>query len=166
MSSLRRPCLSVALVTSPYSVRHDGDELFSLTPEELWPQLTDLRRFEKWWSWLRDAELEPDDVATGSVLTFSIVSPLPYRLRCRVEFTDVIPAEKIDASVFGDLKGWATLEIEPHDDGARVRLRWELEPTQAPMRILVRAARPLIVRTKDWAVDIALGSFRRHVERG
>lgn len=153
-------------MTSPYSVRHDGDELFSLPPEVLWPQLTDLRRFEKWWSWLREAELEPDEVADGSVLTFSIVSPLPYKLRCRVEFTEVVVAEKIDASVSGDLKGWATLEIAPHEQGSRVWLRWELEPTQAPMRILVRVARPLIVRTKDWAVDIALRAFRRHVERG
>jgi hypothetical protein len=34
------------------------------------------------------------------------------------------------------------------------------------MRVLVRAARPVIVRTKDWAIDIALRSFRRNVERG
>lgn len=153
-------------MTSPYAVRHDGDELFALAPEDLWPELTDLRRFEKWWSWLREAELEPDEVATGSVLTFSIVSPLPYKLRCRVEFTNVIVAERIDASVSGDLKGWATLEMEAYEEGSRVWLQWELEPTQTPMRVLVRAARPLIVRTKDWAVDVALRAFRRHVERG
>lgn len=153
-------------MTSPYAVRHDGEEIFALPPQELWPELTDLRRFERWWSWLRESELEPDEVASGSVLTFSIVSPLPYKLRCRVEFTEVISAERIDAVVSGDLKGWAELEIEPHEEGSCVWLRWELEPTQTPMRILVRAARPLIMRTKDWAVDIALRSFRRHVERG
>lgn len=153
-------------MTSPYAVRHDGEELFTLTPAQLWPEITDLRRFESWWSWLKEARLQPDEVATGSVLTFSIVSPLPYRLRCRVEFVEVIDEEKIETLVSGDLKGWATLDIAPHEGGSSVWLRWELEPTQTPMRMLVRVARPLIMRTKDWAIDLALRSFRRNVERG
>jgi len=153
-------------VTSPYAIRHDGEELFALTPEELWPEITDVHRFERWWSWLRDADLRPEEVATGAVLLFSIVSPLPHNLRCRVEFVEVLPGERIEALVSGDLKGWATLDIEPIEDGSSVWLRWELEPTQTPMRVLVRIARPLIMRTKDWAIDIALRSFRRNVERG
>ena len=147
-------------------IRHDGDEYFDLPPGRLWPEITDLKRFEAWWSWLRDAQLEPDLVATGSLLTFSIVSPLPYRLRCAVTFTEVVAEERIHADVTGDLRGWATLEISGDDDGSLVHLEWELEPTQAPMRVLVRAARPLIVRTKDWAIDLALRSFRRNVQRG
>ena len=153
-------------MSSPYAVRHDGEELFDLSPVQLWPEITDVHRFEGWWSWLRGAELEPNVVASGSVLTFSIVSPLPYKLRCRVEFTDVVLQERIEAVVSGDLKGWATLDIEPVDEGSAVWLRWELEPTQTPMRLLVRAARPLIVRTKDWAIDIAVRTFRRNVQRG
>ena len=78
----------------------------------------------------------------------------------------VVAAEKIDASVTGDLKGWASLDLDPYEDGSSVWLQWELEPTQTPMRMLVRAARPLIMRTKDWAIDHALKSFRRNVERG
>ncbi|MEA2453398.1 MAG: hypothetical protein QOG04_2108 [Actinomycetota bacterium] len=153
-------------MSSPYAIRHDGEELFELAPDELWPEITDVHRFEKWWPWLRDARLDPDDVEEGSILTFTIVTPLPYKLRCTVEFTEVVPCERINTIVSGDLKGWASLEIESFEDGSRLFLRWELEPTQGPMRILVRAARPLIVRTKDWAIDIALRSFRRNVERG
>lgn len=153
-------------MTSAYAIRHDGEELFNLPPDELWPEITDIHRFERWWTWLRDADLEPNDVASGSVLTFSIVSPLPYRLRCIVEFVTVVPEEKIETLVSGDLKGWAQLDIEPHAQGSRVFLRWELEPTQTPMRLLVRAARPLIMRTKDWAIDIALRAFRRNVGGG
>ena len=154
------------MVTSPYAVRHDGEELFALSPEELWPEITDLDRFERWWSWLKEAKLEPDEVATGAVLTFSIVSPLPYKLRCRVEFVEVIEGERIRTLVTGDLKGWATLDLEPYEGGSCVWLQWELEPTQTPMRMLVRVARPLILRTKDWAIDLALRSFRRNVEQG
>jgi hypothetical protein len=153
-------------VTSPYAVRHDGEEYFELTPSQLWPEITDLRRFETWWSWLKDAELQPDEVASGSVLTFSIVSPLPYKLRCRVEFVEVVAEERIEALVSGDLKGWASLDIGSRQGGSSVWLRWELEPTQTPMRMLIRVARPLIMRTKDWAIDLALRSFRRNVEQG
>lgn len=153
-------------MTSAYAIRHDGEEFFDLPPHELWPEITDIHRFERWWSWLRDAHLDPSEVTSGSVLTFAIVSPLPYRLRCTVEFVTVVPDEKIETLVSGDLKGWAHLDIEAHGDGSRVLLRWELEPTQMPMRVLVRAARPLIMRTKDWAIDIALRAFRRNVGGG
>jgi hypothetical protein len=153
-------------VTSAYAIRHDGEEFFDLPPHALWPEITDIHRFERWWSWLRDARLDPDEVATGSVLTFAIVSPLPYRLRCTVEFVTVVPEEKIETLVSGDLSGWAHLDIEAEGDGSRVLLRWELEPTQTPMRLLVRAARPLIMRTKDWAIDLALRAFRRNVSGG
>ncbi len=150
---------------SSYIVSHTGVEDFDLAPAQLWTEITDVRRFERWWSWLRDLDLRPDRVAAGSVLTFSIVSPLPYSMRCRVDFDTVIEPELIRATVSGDLAGWATLSIASHGGGSRITLDWELEPTQRPMRLLVRAARPLIVRTKDWAVDVALGAFRRNVER-
>ena len=153
-------------MTSAYAIRHDGEEFFDLPPHQLWPEIIDVHRFERWWSWLRDAHLDPNEVVTGSMLTFSIVSPLPYRLRCIVDFVTVVPEEKIETLVTGDLKGWAHLDIEADGEGSRVLLSWELEPTQMPMRVLVRAARPLIMRTKDWAIDIALRAFRRNVSKG
>lgn len=142
---------------------HRGVERFSLPPNELWIELTDAHRFERWWSWLRDLRLEPDRVETGTTMTFSIVSPLPYQMHCVVDFVEVIDHQRIRTVVAGDLRGWADLEIEPRDGGSEIVLEWELEPTQTPMRLLVRAARPLIMRTKDWAIDIALNAFRRNV---
>lgn len=142
---------------------HRGVERFSLPPNELWIELTDAHRFERWWSWLRDLRLEPDRVETGTTMTFSIVSPLPYQMHCVVDFVEVVDHQRIRTVVAGDLRGWADLEIEPRDGGSEIVLEWELEPTQTPMRLLVRAARPLIMRTKDWAIDIALNAFRRNV---
>lgn len=151
-------------VTSKYEIEHEGDEIFALSPSALWTEFEDVERFESWWSWLGDLKLEPRTLATGSVMTFAIETPLPYRMQCRVEMTDVVEAESITARVSGDLQGWATLQLYPEGAGTRVVLRWALEPTQLPLRLLVRAARPLIVRTKDWAVDHALSVFRRKVE--
>lgn len=148
---------------SPYSIGHRGEETFTLPPESLWAEITDARRFERWWSWLRNMRVEPDRIETGSTLSFSIVSPLPYQMHCVVDLEEVVEYRLIRSSVSGDLKGWANLAIEPHGTGSRIVLEWELEPTQMAMRLLVRAARPLILRTKDWAIDIALSSFRRNV---
>ena len=149
---------------SPYAVAHRGVEVLALDPAELWDEIVDVRRFERWWSWLRDLTLEPDRVAEGSVLTFTIVTPLPYTMTCRVEFTRVEVGSSIEGLVTGDLDGWATLVIEPHERGSRVVLEFELEPKHGALRVLVRVARPLILRTKDWAIDVALGAFRRNVE--
>lgn len=84
-------------------------------------------------------------------------------MHCTVDFVEVIENERIRTLVSGDLRGWADLSIEAYESGSRIVLEWELEPTQMPMRLLVRAARPLIMRTKDWAIDLALSSFRRNV---
>ncbi len=150
---------------SSYAITHEGTEVFNLTPAELWVEVTDVDRFEEWWSWLSDLRREPPEVATGTVMTFKILTPLPYAMHCRVEFVNVVEAEQVETLVTGDLRGWANLEIWPHEDGSSIVLSWELEPTNRGFRFLVRAARPLIMRTKDWAIDIALRSFRRNVER-
>jgi len=150
-------------VTSPYVVHHEGVELFTLPPDELWREITDWRRLEGWWSWLHGLTVEPDEIASASRLRFSIVSPLPYRLNLEVDFVEVVPQESIRATVSGDLLGDARLHLEEHASGSKLTLVWDLEPAHAPMRMLVRVARPLIMRTKDWAIAIALRTFRRNV---
>lgn len=151
------------MVDSPYVVHHEGVEYFSLGPAELWREMTDLHRFEQWWSWLRDLRLEPDEVATGSSLTFTVVSPLPHRVKFEVDFTEVVPEELIRATVAGDLRGVASVELEAHDGGSKLTLTFDLEPTFTPLRVLVRVARPFIVWTKNWAISMALKAFRDHV---
>jgi hypothetical protein len=152
-------------VSSPYVVHHEDDEFFTLPPDELWREITDWGRFEEWWSWLHDLRVDPETIASGSRLTFAIVSPLPYRLHLGVNFLDVVPERSIRASVDGDLRGDASLRLVPHGGGSKLTLIWDLEPAHAPMRLLVRVARPLIIHTKDWAIGIALRTFRHHIEQ-
>ena len=128
--------------------------------------MTDLQRFEEWWSWLRDLEIVDGGIVPGGGIRFGIVSPLPYALRLVVEFEEVVPEERITARVSGDLKGSAGLELSPSEDGGSdLVLYWDLEPEQRPLRALVRIARPFILWTKDWVIDIALQNFRQRVER-
>lgn len=150
---------------SPYVVEHRGAEHFALAPADMWAEMTDVARFEEWWQWLRDLELLRGGIVTGGGMTFGVVSPLPYSLRMVIDFVEVVPEQKIVADVSGDLRGRARVELAPADDGGTdLDLSWALEPTQRPLRLLMRVARPFILWVKDWAIDIALRSFRNRVE--
>lgn len=151
---------------SPYVVKHHGTEHFALAPADMWAEMTDVARFEEWWQWLRDLQLVRGGIVTGGGMSFGVVSPLPYSLRVIVDFVEVVVEERIVAEVSGDLRGSARVELRPADDGGSdIDLSWELEPTHRPLRALVRIARPFIVWTKDWVIDIALRGFRTRVER-
>lgn len=129
--------------------------------------MTDVTRFEEWWQWLRDLKLIDGGIVTGGGMTFGVVSPLPYSLKIVVHFTEVAKGRSIDGDVSGDLLGHAHLELHPATDGGTdLDLSWDLAPTQRPLRALVRIARPFIVWTKDWVIDIALRNFRDKVEGG
>lgn len=152
-------------MTSPYVIHHDGTERFALPAERMWHEMVDIERFESWWPWLRDLRVTDGGVVTGGRVHLGVVSPLPHRLHVQLEFVDVIEGRTIAVSATGDLTGTATLDLRAIDAGAcEVDLVLDLEPTQAPMRLLVRIARPVIVRAMDWAIDIALRNFRRRVE--
>lgn len=132
----------------------------------MWAEITDVTRFEGWWQWLRDLELTGGGIVTGGGMSFGVVSPLPYSLHIAVHFTEVIAESRIAAEVSGDLLGRALLEMRGADDGGTdLDLSFELEPAHRPLRALVRMARPFIVWTKDWVIDIALRGFRTKVER-
>ncbi|HEV3472196.1 MAG TPA: hypothetical protein VG408_03190 [Actinomycetota bacterium] len=151
---------------SPYVVHHHGTEHFALEPTEMWAEMTDVERFEEWWQWLRDLELVRGGIVTGGGMSFAIVSPLPYSLRINAVFVEVVPEKRIAANVTGDLMGDAALELSAGaGGGSDLVLSWNLEPSQRPLRALVRIARPFIMWTKDWVIDIALRSFRDRVER-
>ncbi len=133
----------------------------------MWAEMTDVSRFEDWWQWLRDLKMSDGGIVTGGGMTFGVVSPLPYSLHIAVHFKEVVSGRSIEADVSGDLLGRAQLELRPAvDGGTDLDLSWDLEPAQRPLRLLVRVARPFIVWTKDWVIDIALRNFRDKVERG
>ncbi len=152
---------------SPFVVHHHGTEHFALPPEQMWAEMTNVARFEQWWQWLRDLDLVRGGIVTGGGMSFGIVSPLPYSLTISVDFKEVVPEKRIVADVSGDLRGTAGLVLrEAEDGGSDLDLSWDLEPTQRPLRALVRIARPFILWTKDWVIDVALRNFRDKVERG
>jgi len=143
-----------------YSGSHD----FSLPPRELWSAIERTDQFSRWWSWLREFRLSGDGLARGSVL-HGVVAPLvPYRMRVTVEILRAVPGAEIDAAVRGDLEGEAWMRLNDSAQGSRVDVAWNLEMTQAPMRLASRFAYPLLRWGHDRVVEATVSSFRRHVE--
>ena len=146
-------------MTRPF--RFDRTWRFDGVPvERLWEAVSSPQRFPTWWSWLRDADLPPS-LVSGAVARFTVRPPLPYVLRFAVAVDDVVPCERIDASVGGDVVGPAALEVRAVGGGSEARLVWTLSLTRPALRRVERVARPAMVAGHDLVVALGVRQFRR-----
>jgi uncharacterized protein YndB with AHSA1/START domain len=136
---------------------------FAARAERVWDAITQVDRFPSWWTWLRDFRVDGAGLEPGTVLQGTIVPPLPYRLRLRVELDECVPARHVLASVHGDLEGVALITFEDDGTETRATASWTLEMMQQPMRFAARIAHPLLRWGHDRVVDATVESFRRHL---
>lgn len=148
-----------------YSIDYRRNYFFPLDRPDLWTVANLVGLYERWWPWMRDVCLYGTEIAEGSSLSFVIATPLPYRMNVTVDFERVVPGEEIHARVSGDLDGTAHVLLTDAEGGTVASLFWRLEMKQRGMRAMARFARPLVRRSHDWAVAIALRGFRDHLAR-
>jgi len=145
-------------------IEHRRAYEFGTTPQKLWDTIQEVDAFPAWWSWLEEFHLEGDTLQVGSVLNGVVVTPLPYRMRIRVEIVHCEPPSRIDALIHGDLEGTGRLEMWPSEVGTRAEIQWTVEMMQRPMRLASRAAHPLLQWGHDRVVEITVAGFRRRLE--
>lgn len=150
-------------MTSVHDFSYEGTFRFDATPDELWESLQRVDLFESWWPWMRDVRVEGVALAPGSVLSFRIVPPVPYRMTIEVEVTESEPDVRVTGRVSGDLRGWGHLEFEPDGDGSVVVTTWEVEIHNAAIRTVIRLARPVLLWAQQWAVESSLRGFRAYL---
>jgi uncharacterized protein YndB with AHSA1/START domain len=138
---------------------------FALSPEEMWDALEHTERFEAWWGWLREFRLEGNRLAPGSVLHGLVSPPVPYQMKVQVFIDEAVRPSLVEATVRGDLRGTARLQLRAEGPGARVEARWTVEMMQRPMRVAARVAHPLLRWGHDRVVEATVAGFRSHVER-
>jgi hypothetical protein len=138
----------------------DGRYLFPADPDEVWRNMCRVDEFPAWWRWLRDFEVEGDGLETGGVLRGLVVPPIPYRFRVGIHLDEVQPAVGIRASLSGDLRGPAELDLIPHIDGCVLSIRWDVEMRKHSMRSAARFCRPLLVWGHDQVIEITVRRFR------
>ena len=120
------------MATSPYVIEYQGAFHLDLPPEQVWAIISRTDRYEGWWGWLREFETEGRDLETGSVLRGVVVPPLPYRMRLEVVLTKSTRPRRIDAVVSGDLRGQATLTLNPDGEGTEATVGWSHRDDAAP----------------------------------
>jgi carbon monoxide dehydrogenase subunit G len=142
---------------------YTGRFSFPVPPEHVWAAIERLDRFESWWSWLGQLQVDGTGLQEGSVLRGTVSPPVPYRMRVEVELQRCIPCQLIDARVTGDLAGDAHLRIQPDGSSTVTDVDWSLEMLQRPMRVAARVAFPLLRFGHDRVVDGTVSAFRRQL---
>ena len=130
-----------------------------VTPEHFWATISRTDEYRRWWPWLR--RFEGDDLLDGAMWVAVIQSPLPYVLRVQVVFDEVVPEERLEARVTGDLEGRARLVLAPSGTGSSVEVSWDMKPRSRAMQIAARVARPLVRWSHEWVLARGLEQFRR-----
>jgi uncharacterized protein YndB with AHSA1/START domain len=132
---------------------------FDVPVEQLWDALAATDDYPRWWSWLDHYEAGP--LEAGTVATFRVRPPLPYTLSFSVTVDEVIPKQRVIATVGGDVEGPARLEIEAVAAGSRARLSWELALRHRFLARIEPVARPAMLWGHDVVVSMGVRQFRR-----
>jgi uncharacterized protein YndB with AHSA1/START domain len=150
----------------PAPFRFDRRFDFGVPREELWSTLARTDRYPEWWPWLRD--LDGDGLREGAVAHCVVPAPrpLPYTVRFDVVVGRVVPGERVEADVRGDVSGPATLDLEPRPEGSAARLEWTLELHDRSLRRLATVARPAMAWAHDRVIEIGLRAFERRALDG
>ncbi|MDP1819699.1 MAG: hypothetical protein Q8K58_07355 [Acidimicrobiales bacterium] len=142
---------------SPVEVRSDRRHQLGISPEELWPTLTNVADYRSWWPWLRGFDARAFE--RGEAWDCIVQPPLPYTLRFRITLEEVLPIALVTASVDGDIEGTARLEINRSPGGSELRLVSRLSPRSPVLRMIGGAARPVAQLGHDWVLDTGLRQF-------
>jgi hypothetical protein len=143
----------------PDPFRYDQRWEFAVSPETFWATVSRTDSYPEWWSWLR--EFESDGLHDGAHTECVIQAPLPYALRVAIDVERVVPIERVETRVTGDLEGPARLEVTPIASGCAARLVWSLELQEPWLRRLARVARPVLGWAHDRVISIGVRQFER-----
>ena len=142
-------------------IASDRTYRFDVGAPELWAEIAHVERFPDWWPWLR--RFEAVGLTTGDCWTCTVQPPLPYSLSFAIEIGEVVPGQRVTASVSGEITGTAELTIDPHDDGCTARLRSRLAPSSQFLQAVALVARPVVSRGHDWVLDTGARQFRQQL---
>jgi hypothetical protein len=138
-------------------LRSDRHYAFEAERPAVWAAMGSLDAYRRWWPWL--AGFEARALEEGDVWVATVQPPLPYRLRFTVTLTEVQAAELVVATVDGDVRGRARLELADAPQGCDVHLVSDLGPGHRALQAVAVVARPVVVRSHDWVLDTGARQF-------
>ncbi|HVX22951.1 MAG TPA: SRPBCC family protein [Acidimicrobiales bacterium] len=130
----------------------------------VWAAIGSVDRYRAWWPWLR--RFQAGDLAAGQVWDCQIQPPMPYLLRFTVTLQQVEAASLVEATIDGDVRGTARLDLaDAAGGGCHVRLRSSLVPSNRTLRTVARVARPVAQFGHRWVLDTGARQFQARALR-
>ncbi|MGZ4592222.1 MAG: SRPBCC family protein [Actinomycetes bacterium] len=144
-------------------VRFAATYWFPVAPEQMWDILKHFDRYPGWWAWLHDLNVVPDGtgLVDGTRLSGVVVPPVPYRLSLRVTLDRCVRPARVEATIDGDVRGRAVLQLAAAGGGTLVTAAWTLRPASTALRVAARVAGPLARWGHNQVVAMAVAGFRR-----
>lgn len=150
---------------------HDGPAVlafhgryhFAATPERVWDEIASVERLGRLWRWLHIVDATGTTVKPGVAVHGRVSPPIPWTMTVTVAMDTVVPGERVDATISGDLVGPALLRVGPEPDGCTVAVAWRMEMRQPAMRAASRVSRPLFVWGHDRVVASTVRGLRVHL---
>jgi uncharacterized protein YndB with AHSA1/START domain len=132
---------------------------FDHDPDVVWDALSRPADYPRWWSWLR--EIDVDALTEGTTAHCLIRAPVPFALRLSLHVDRVVPGRLVHVTADGHLRGTGSLELGPHPRGSTARLVWALTPQRGLLGAVGLVSGPLLQWGQDWVVDTGVRQFRR-----
>jgi hypothetical protein len=127
----------------------------------LWAAVADVAGYRRLWPWL--VGFDGARLAPGEVWACAVRPPVPYTLRFRITIDEVDPGRRVTATIGGDIRGRARLDLSDSRSGARVRLRSGLAPDTRWLAAVASLARPAVRLGHDWVLDTGARQFGERV---
>jgi uncharacterized protein YndB with AHSA1/START domain len=128
-----------------------------LPRKDVWSLISDVSQYRSWWPWLR--AFDAPALAAAEVWRCEVQPPMPYLVRFRVVIGQVDEAELVQATVEGDVVGWATLTLQDAETGCTATLHSSLAPGNTALRLVSRFAGPIARFGHDWVLDSGARQF-------
>jgi hypothetical protein len=153
----------------PLRIESDRQFHFTSSAAAFWAAVASVHDYPRWWPWLRDFEAR--GLVEGDRWRCRVQPPLPYGLQFVVTLEEVVPAQLIRATVDGDLRGVARLEIRDTGTpprvrsaptgpaGCDVRLRSTLSPAAALPRAMAAVAPGVARFGHNWVLENGVRQF-------
>lgn len=132
--------------------------------DRAWDALARVEDYRSWWPWLRC--FDAGALAVGERWQARISVSLPWPLRFTIDIDAVVPRERVDATLTGDVEGTAAVTLQQDGSGTTIGLVSALEPRHRLLRTLNRLAPPLSRRLHDRVVDKAFRQFAHRPDGG
>ena len=125
--------------------------------------MTAVDRYRDWWPWLLG--FDATTLAEGERWACTLRPPVPYVVRFTVELVEVVPCERVVATLSGDLRGSATLTLAERAGGCELALSSDLEAMRGPVASLSRWLPDVTRWCHDHVLDVGIERFAAQVAR-